>query len=95
MVCGGSAGKLNRLPHRISGRLRRPGVAEQLEQVGCGADQLPFGAHLLQPAQAEAAEASLLLDLAEDRFDDDLAPPVNGSSGLGSEFVLHELLGRG
>lgn len=75
----------NVLPLRISGCFRGPNVPKQIEQVGSSADQLPFGMHLLQPAQAEAAEASLLLDLAEDRFDDDLAPPINSSSALGAE----------
>src|ERR1035437_5259581 len=89
------AGKPNRLPRRISYRLRRPTVPKQLEQVGGCAHQLPFGRHFVQSAQAEAAEASLLLDLAEDRFDDGLAPLVNGSPGLGAELVLHGLLGCG
>jgi hypothetical protein len=89
------AGKPYWLPQRFSGRLRLPAVAKQLQQVGGSANQLPLGAHLLKAAEVEEAEASLLLDLSEDRFDDDLAPPVNGLSSLGAQFVLHGMFGGG
>jgi hypothetical protein len=50
--------------------------------------------HLLQSPQAEAAEATHLLDLAEDGFDDGFAHLVNRSSRIGAQFVLHALLGK-
>jgi len=49
----------------------------------------------LQSPQAEAAEATQLLDLAEDGFDDGFAHLVNRSSRIGAQFVLHGVLGRG
>ena len=86
-------GEAEQASPRISGSLWHPTGSEELEQVGGCAYQLPLCSHVLQTAQAEAAEASLLLDLAEDRLDDDLAHLVYGSPGLGAELVLHGLLG--
>ena len=77
-----------------SGGLSGPSGTKQLEQVGRQAYQFPFAANIVQATQAEAPEASLLLDLSEDRLDDCLAHFVNGSPGLGTQFVPHRLLRR-
>src|ERR1017187_7135857 len=83
-----------RLLAYCSGGLWGPSGPEQLEQVGRQAHQLPLAANIVQAAQAEAPEASSLLDLPEDRLDDRLAHLVNGPSGLGAQFVPHRLLRR-
>jgi Transposase DDE domain len=75
-----SAGKPKRRLRHSSGRVRCPSAAEQLEQVAGCAHQFPLGPDLVQATQAEAAEAALFLDLAEDRFDDGFAHLVNRSS---------------
>src|SRR5271168_241917 len=88
------AGKFKCLA-RSSGGFWCPFEAEQLEQVAGCAHQFPLGLHLVQAAQAEAAEATHLLDLAEDGFDDGFAHLVNRLSRLGAQFMLHGLPGRG
>src|SRR5208282_421220 len=80
---------------RCSGGLWGPSGTEQLQQVGRQAHQFPLAANIRQAAQAEAPEASSLLDLSEDRLDDRLAHLVNGSSSIGAQFVPHRLLRRG
>src|SRR5580693_811875 len=47
-----------------------PAEAIQLENVVRRADQRPFALYLLESAQQELPEATGLLDLANDRFDD-------------------------
>lgn len=68
----------------LSRRLRRPAGVEQLAQVGDCADQFPLAANVVQTAQAEAPEASLFLDLSEDRFNDGLAHLVHRPARLGA-----------
>ena len=69
--------------------LTGPATAEQLAEVMDGADEVPLGIGLLLPSQAEAAEAHGLLDPAEDRLDDGLAPSVVVTTLLRPELVLH------
>jgi len=52
-------------------------------------------AHILQAAQAEAPEASSLLDLSEDWLDDRFAHFVNGSPGTVSVGVATALSRQG
>ena len=48
-------------------------TAEQLGEVVHVTDEMPLGGDLVPAPQSEAAEAHGLLDLADDRFDDDRA----------------------
>jgi hypothetical protein len=52
-------------------------VSEQLEQVVCGIDQVPFTIDLLQAPQQEATDAPALFDLAIHRLHDRLALGVD------------------
>ena len=83
-----------RLLARYSCGFWGPSGAEQLQQVRGQAHQFPLAANVVQPTQAEAPEASPLLDLSEDRFHDRFAHFVNGSSGHGTQFVPHGFLCR-
>ena len=80
-------------PLRVfSGRGERA-AAEQLQQVVCQADQVPFGFHLGEAAEQELSEAStvldlpIVLDLAEGRFDDCLATGVVSPAALRAQFA--------
>ena len=65
----------------------------KLQQVVSGGHQRPFPVHLLQPSQSEPIQASVTLDLAEQRLDDHLAQGINGLTGLGSELPIHPAVG--
>jgi len=56
----------------------------------CGADQGEFAGDFVFAADTEAPEAAVL-DLPEDRFDNDLALPVNGLGGRLPHFFPHLL----
>lgn len=58
------------------------------------ANQTPFPAHLLQPAQQKLSEPAPLFDLAEDRLDHPLAFGVGLPSVRGSQLTGHPLFGR-
>src|SRR3981189_766426 len=61
---------------------------EFCEVVG-GADHGPFGFDLVDAAQEELAEASCLLDLAEDGLDDLFAQSIPASIACALEFFAH------
>jgi hypothetical protein len=58
------------------GRLLRPPVAPNLEQIVRQTHQQPLATHLLQAPQQEATKSSLFFDLTKDRLHDHLAPGV-------------------
>ena len=63
----------------------------ELEQVVDGADHRPLGSDLVEAGEAELAEASCMLDLAEHRLDDLLSEKgkifVVAVSGVGRDFL--------
>src|SRR3977135_227426 len=61
---------------------------EFCEVVG-GADHGPFGFDLVDAAQEELAEASCLLDLAEDRLDDLFSQSIPASIACALELCAH------
>src|SRR5882757_7890327 len=61
---------------------------EFCEVVG-GADHSPFGFDLVDAAQEELAEASCLLDLAEDRLDDLFSQSIPASITCALELCAH------
>src|SRR3954469_23469505 len=63
---------------RPGGRQRAD--AQQLAEVVGEAGQQVFASGVSEPAQAEGGEAARLLELAEDRLDDDLAASVASTS---------------
>ena len=64
---------------------------EFTDVVACG-DQVPLTAGVVQPAKQDVF-ALQGRDLAEDWFDDGLAPGVVGPACLGAELAGHPLLG--
>src|SRR3990172_4925954 len=72
---------------------RPPSAAEQFLEVVRQADQVPFAAHFLQPAQQELPEAPHLFDLSEDRLHHSLAFRIRFTSLFRAEFAAHPLLG--
>jgi hypothetical protein len=101
MWCCSSPGRCRQgcLPssRRCRQRLLRSSVAEQLQQIVRGGDQVPLAIDLLQALQQEAAQAPDLLDLAVHRLYDCLllrrslrpALDVDPGSLLASELAGH------
>src|SRR5258705_231172 len=58
-------------------------------EVVCGADHGPFGFDLVDAAQEELAEASCLLDLAEDGLDDLFSQSIPASIACALELCAH------
>lgn len=56
-----------------------------------GADHRPFGAHFLESAQQELAEAPGLLDLSEHRLHDLFPQPVAAAVSGAPQFLPHGL----
>src|SRR5688572_21243692 len=87
---GGVAGvaRAGRLGAAVVGRGPSGGCgggAVELEQVVGGGDELPFGVAGGQAASSEAGDASEVLDVAEDRFDDLLSSGVERVAVIGGE----------
>src|ERR1700692_2846693 len=68
---------------------RSPAEAIQLENVVRRAYQRPFALYLLESPQQELPEATGLLDLANDRFDDRFARRIDRRAGLGVQLAGH------
>src|SRR4030081_3463665 len=58
-------------------------------EVVCGADHRPFGFDLADAAQEELAEASCLLDLAEDGLDDLFSQSIPASVACALDLCAH------
>ena len=69
-------------------------VAIELAQVVAGGDQFPFAGAGLDAAALEAADAAVLLDLAEDRFDHPATLFVEPRAALCRQLAPHPLAGR-
>ena len=61
----------------------------ELEQVVGGADERPFGFYLFEATQKELAEASGMLDLAENGLDDLFSEAVTAAAAGASELGCH------
>src|SRR6202790_1333627 len=68
---------------------RSPAEAIQLENVVRRAYQRPFALYLLESPKQELPEATGLLDLANDRFDDRFARRIDRRAGLGVQLAGH------
>src|ERR1700722_9490503 len=69
-------------------------VAPELEEVMGQAHQPPFALDLRQPAQAETAETTRPLDLAEHRLPHALPQTIHGAPSRRPQFRPHLLLRR-
>ena len=63
---------------------RRHPHGDRLVRIVGGPDQSTFHSRTPQAAQMESSEAARLLDLSEDRFSGDLAPPASADSSFGN-----------
>ncbi len=70
-------------------------VAVELEEVVSRAQQLPFAVGGDPSSTSKATCASGVFDLAEDRFGEELALLVMGSSALGRNLPFHLVNGGG
>ena len=65
-----------------------------LQNVVRQANQRPFAAHLLQPAEEKPSHSAPLFDLTKHRLDDPLALGANLCSGPGLQLAFHPLQPR-
>lgn len=69
-------------------------VAIELAQVVRGGDQFPLAGAGLEAAPLEAADAAVLLDVAEDRLDHPAALLVESPPALGRQLAPHPFARR-
>src|ERR1700730_17275136 len=74
---------------KVESSPRSPAEAIQLENVVRRAYQRPFALHLLESTQQELPEATGLLDLTNDRFDDRFACGIDSRARLGVQLAGH------
>jgi len=63
----------------------------QLQDVVSETHEGPFALHFDQTAKREPAESADLLDLPEHRFNDRLAPGIDGCTGFGLQLPAHAI----
>lgn len=78
----------------MSGRRSHELVAVELAQVVGGGDQLPLAGAGLEAAPPEAADAAVLLDVAEDRLDHPAALFIETPPAFGRQLAPHAFARR-
>src|ERR1700688_3329546 len=87
--CSARAAWVSGSSPKVESHTRSPAEAIQLENVVRRAYQRPFALYLLESPQQELPEATGLLDLANDRFDDRFARRIDRRARLGVQLAGH------